>query len=72
MFYPKQMLEFLSETWEVWLVFALISLVGYSLYWYLRGQRTYRAVNGKAQVKHGRLGKWQDLREHLNSDHEGS
>ena len=72
MFKPEQMLEFLSETWKVWLIFTVVALAGYCLYWYLFGQRIYRAVAGKAQVKHGRLGKWEDLEQHLHNEHDGS
>jgi len=71
MFRVDEMLGFLAETWRVWLVFTIVSLAGYSLYWYLFGQRVYRAVGGKAQLKHGRVGKWQDLEQHLHKDHNG-
>jgi len=69
MFNVEQMIDWLSETWRIWLVFTIVVLAGYCLYWYLFGQRTYRAVNGKAQIKHGRLGKWQDLEAHLEDEH---
>ena len=70
MFHPEQMAEFLSGTWKVWLIFTIVALAGYTLYWYLWGQRIYRAVEGRAQIKHGRLGKWQDLETHLHNDHQ--
>lgn len=65
--YISNVLSFLSDTWLVWLIFTIIVLAGYTLYWYLFGQRTYRAVEDKAQIRHGRLGIWLDLEEHLKS-----
>lgn len=37
---------------------------------FLTEKRYYRAVNGKAQVRHGRLGSWEDLEEHLKDGHD--
>ena len=65
MFHPEQMLEFFSETWEVWLVFTIVALLGYYFWWYLTQQRAYRVIDGKLQVRHGKLGRWEDLGGHL-------
>lgn len=67
--YPSSMLNWLSETWKVWLVFTILALASWTLYWYLFGQRAYRAINSKAQIRHGRLGSWIDLEEHLEGQH---
>lgn len=65
--YIQNVLAWLSETWEAWLAFALIAIGGWLLYYYLFEQRTYRAIDGKAQVKHGRLGRWVDLKKWYRS-----
>jgi hypothetical protein len=70
--YFTNVLNWLRETWAVWLIFAIVILAGYLLYWYLFEQRTYRAEGGKAQVKHGRLGTWIDLEKHLTNNHKES
>jgi hypothetical protein len=67
--FAENLLSWMEETWPYWLVSAVVILAGYCLYWYLFEQRTYRAVGGKAQVKHGRLGHWEDLEEHLKKHH---
>lgn len=67
--YAQKVLGWLSETWLYWLVFAVAILAGYCLYWYLFEQRIYQAVDGKAQVRHGRLGRWKELEEHLKEEH---
>jgi len=69
MFDIGQSLAWFLGTWKVWLVFVIATLVGYSLYWYLFIQRSYRAINGKGEIKQGRLGKWQDLETHLYNEH---
>ena len=62
-------LNWLRGTWIAWVIFAIVILAGYSVYWYLFEQRTYRVEGGKAQVKHGRLRTWIDLEKHLTNDH---
>jgi len=63
--YLRNLVAWLSETWKVWVVFSIVVSVAYCLWWYLFQQRTYRAINGQAQVKHGHLGHWQNLDDHL-------
>jgi len=60
----QQLAWFLCQWW-FWIAY-ITSLV---LFWYLFKQRTYTKVNGKAFVRHGRLGKWIDLEEHLRQKH---
>ena len=67
--YGQNLLSFLSQTWHIWLVFAIVVLVGYCWYWYLFAQRVYKAIDHKAFVRHGRLGKWVNVEEHLHNDH---
>jgi hypothetical protein len=67
--FGHNVLSFLSETWRMWLIYAILSLVGYFFYWYLFQQRLYKAIEGKAFVRHGRLGKWVDLTKHLHDEH---
>jgi len=41
----------------------------WNMYRYLWGDHEYRADNGKAQIRHGRLGQWEDLLKHLKEKH---
>lgn len=51
--------------WWFWIAFV----VGMILYWYLLRQRTYKEVDGKLFIRHGKLGKWLDIKEHLKTEH---
>ncbi len=41
----------------------------WNMYRYLWADHEYRGVDGRAEVRHGRLGKWCDLKEHMKSAH---
>ena len=55
----------LLTRWWFWLTFVLSIPVG----WYLFSQRTYKEVGGNLLVKHGKLGKWIDVEEHMKEHH---
>jgi hypothetical protein len=67
--YGQNILNFLPEKWLIWLAFVIVVLAGYCWYWYLFEQRTYKAIDGKLFVRHGRLGKWVEIIEHLREEH---
>ncbi len=37
--------------------------------YYLFFLRTYKKIDGEVHVRHGRLGKWEELMEHLKRKH---
>jgi len=47
-----------------WGIFAC-----WNVYRYLWEDHEYKAVNGKAEVRHGRLGHWEPLEQHLRDKH---
>lgn len=57
--------SWLVKQWWAWVAFFISIPIG----WYLFSQRQYRMKNGKGYVRHGRLGKWIDLENHLKDDH---
>jgi len=67
--YGRNILNFLSETWLIWLAYVITALAGYSWYWYLSQQRVYKVIDGKLFLRHGRLGKWSEVKEHLFKEH---
>ena len=67
--YGRNILNFLSETWPIWLAFTIVALAGYCWYWYLERQRAYKVIDGKLFIRHGRLGKWVEVKEHLYEEH---
>jgi len=67
--YGHNILNWLSETWPTWLAYAITALAGYCWYWYLFGQRVYKVIDGGLFVRHGRLGKWEEIQEHLSKEH---
>jgi len=48
----------------VWVIFAC-----WNMYRYLWGDHEYRAVDGKAEIRHGYLGHWEPLEQHLRDKH---
>jgi len=65
------MSELLNE--YIWLLkqwwFWVAVVAGNVIYWYLFRQRVYKQVNDKFCIRHGRLGKWLDVEEHLKTEH---
>jgi hypothetical protein len=63
--------EFFSYYW--WLLtqwwFWLVFVTGVLLYWFLFGRRVYKIVGKKLFVRHGQLGDWLDIEEHLKNEH---
>ncbi|MBV6342961.1 hypothetical protein [Candidatus Magnetobacterium casense] len=58
----------LMKQWWFWVgSFVLITLGQY-----LFGQRTYKELDGKLVVRHGRLGKWLNVVEHMEDDHDAT
>jgi hypothetical protein len=55
----------LFHQWWAWLAFFVSIPIG----WYLFSQRQYREQNGRLLVRHGRLGQWIDVENHLRDDH---
>jgi len=51
----------LLTRWWFWLAFV----VGMGLHWYLFRQRTYKVVGGSLFVRHGRLGRWLNVEDHM-------
>jgi type II secretory pathway component PulF len=65
---PKEILLqyfWLLRQWWFWVIF----IIGMIAYWYLFSQRSYKEINRKLFVRHGRLGKWIDIEEHLKNEH---
>jgi hypothetical protein len=55
----------LGSRWWFWLIF----IVGMIFYWHLFRRRVYKMVGGKLFVRHGQLGRWLDVEEHLQKEH---
>ena len=56
------------DHWQAWLTFTILSFVGYTVWYFLLERRLYKEVDGKLYVRHGRLGKWVDVEEHLREE----
>ena len=60
----------LLSQWWFWVgVLGYYGLFALGL-WYFAGRREYRKEGGRLMVRHGRLGKWQDVEEHLKEEHD--
>jgi len=57
------------DHWQGWLIFASLSLAGYTAWYFLFEQRVYKEVDGRLYVRHGRLGKWIDVEKHMKREH---
>ena len=62
-------LVWLLSQWWFWVGVTIIGL-GIWLAGYLFGRRTYKMENGRLMVRHGRLGEWMDVKEHMSQDHD--
>jgi len=59
-----------TESWGYTLL-TLIGLIALALIlgWHLYVKRYYKAVDGKAYVKEGKLGDWEELEDHIKKEH---
>ena len=57
------------DDWQAWLAFTILSFAGYTVWYFLVERRLYKEVSGKLYVRHGRLGKWLDVEQHLKEEH---
>lgn len=55
----------LLTRWWFWLLWLATAVLG----WFLLAQRSYKEVNGGLLVRHGKLGRWVDVEEHLKLEH---
>lgn len=53
----------------VFIAVWVVIVASYMVWWYLWDKREYRAVNGRAEVRHGRLGHWEDIGAHIRREH---
>ena len=62
---------FVGNTRPMWLTIAVAwgIFACWNMYRYLWGDHEYRAVDGKAEIRHGRLGHWESLEQHLRDKH---
>jgi hypothetical protein len=61
--------EFFNLTWKYWVMFLLLSAAVQAAWYYLKEQRTYREQDSKLMVRHGKLGKWLEVSQHLANHH---
>ena len=62
---------FMENTRPMWLAIAVAwgIFACWNMYRYLRRDHEYRAVDGKAEIRHGCLGRWEPLEQHLRDKH---
>jgi hypothetical protein len=56
-------------TWKYWVALMLLTAAFQVVWYFLKEQRTYRVQDGKLVVRHGRLGEWEEVQEHLQAKH---
>ena len=54
--------------WWFWIL-VVIGYILFAIYWHLFRQRTYKEIDHKLYIRHGRLGKWTDIEVHLKNEH---
>ena len=60
--------EFILEIFSCWW-FWVFSFFFVFVLWLLFHCREYKIIDKKAFVRHGLLGKWEDIYEHLKNEH---
>ena len=58
-----------SNSWCFRVIFTITALTAYAIYWYLKERRDYKVIDNKLFVRHGRIGSWINVEEHMKKDH---
>jgi len=61
-------LDYLKD-YNLWIFSGLVFLASWVVYRTLFDVRDYKEVGGKLYVKHGKLGHWVEVEEHMKEGH---